>query len=131
WEKQSDDGSLHDQDTIYFFGPAAEKINLLNATVFAGYTDWRLPSRLELESFLDLSINTPGPAVTPLFNQACTFACSVLTCSCTAPGVYWSATLYAPNPSGVGVVSFNDGTVSSISMAYQNRVGAVRGGPPL
>src|SRR5262249_38769199 len=75
WEKLSNDGSIHDQDTGYFYGQAIEKIDLLNATLYAGYSDWRFPSRVELETILDLTV---VPSVPSAFNQACTFACTVL-----------------------------------------------------
>jgi Protein of unknown function (DUF1566) len=46
WEKKSDDGSIHDQDTAYTWDDAfGVHIAGLNAgSGFAGHTDWRLPN---------------------------------------------------------------------------------------
>lgn len=132
WEKLSDDGSIHDKDTRYSWANAtAEKIALLNATSFAGHTDWRLPARLELESILDLTIGPPGPAVYAAFNQDCAFACTVLTCSCTfTSDWYWSSTPYAGSPNNaVWGVHSADGEARAIDVDNLFYARAVRGGP--
>jgi hypothetical protein len=81
WEKQSDDGSIHDQDNPYIWADAFDHIDMLNATAFAGYTDWRLPNIKELLSILNYEVS--DPAVSPAFDTDCTPGCTVLTCSCT------------------------------------------------
>src|SRR5262249_56537648 len=79
WEKLSDDGSIHDKDNVYSWQSAtSEKVALLNIAAFAGYTDWRLPARLELESILDLTIPNPGPTVPVTFNSASVLASTLL-----------------------------------------------------
>jgi hypothetical protein len=69
WEKLSDDGSVHDQDTTYEWSPPSsvfDKANDLNTMAFAGYTDWRLPNINELQSIVDYG--AASPAVNPIFD---------------------------------------------------------------
>lgn len=128
WEKLSDDGSIHDWDNRYSWSAAFEKIALLNATGFAGVSDWRLPSRLELESLLDLTIGPPGPATFAAFNSDCVFACTVSACSCTKGGDwYWSGTPYASGSNAVWGVHFTAGDVALVQTANLVYVRAVRG----
>jgi hypothetical protein len=90
WEKLSDDGSIHDWDNVYLWDEAFEKIDDLNTPpCFAGFCDWRVPNRFELESIVDLG--TMDPAVSAPFNTGCAPGCTVLTCSCTFSGVHWSS----------------------------------------
>ena len=87
WKKLSDDGSIHDKDTTYTWTNAfATKVAALNGGGgFAGYTDWRVPNRNELESLVN--VGAVNPAVFPAFNTSCAPACTVLICSCTASNI--------------------------------------------
>jgi hypothetical protein len=148
WEKKSDDGTIHDKDNAYTWsGASYGTTNVLDGTVaatflaalnagggFAGHTDWRLPNRKELESLMNLEIASPAPGTFPAFNTGCGVnssgnpGCSVTTCSCTVPGVYWSSSTYTGGPQNAWYVDFNGGnTVANIKGASLY-VRAVRGG---
>jgi hypothetical protein len=129
WEKLSDDDSIHDQDNVYTWDGAFERIDDLNTPpCFAGFCDWRMPNRFELESILDLG--TAGPAVSAAFNTGCAPGCTVLTCSCTFSSVYWSSTSPADAPALAWNVNFLFGSVNrnyiKATDSYYAR--AVRGG---
>ncbi len=144
WEKKSDDGSIHDKDGIYTLGLTVPPYTMSGTAVttflaalnagsgFAGHTDWRLPNLTELESIRDLG--TVGPAVSAVFNTGCGAGsggnpgCTVLTCSCTVPGSYWSSSTYAGPPDLAWEVLFGDGTVDSEFKDTESFVRAVRGG---
>jgi hypothetical protein len=136
WEKLSADGSIHDMDNSYAWADAFGKVAALNAGGgFAGHTDWRVPNVSELLSIVNYAALTI-PAVTPVFYTGCVGApppvCTVLTCSCTAGGWYWSSssyTIYTPGGStSAWVVHFAYGWVSLNSKPSIAFVRAVRGG---
>lgn len=128
WEKLSDDGSIHDKDTFYTWDNAfAVKVATLNSGSFAGYTDWRVPNRKELESILNLE--NVSPAVSPAFNTGCVAACTMLTCSCTGlSGFYWSSSAYAYFPQFAWFVDFSVGVVDTSGKSSTDCVRAVRAG---
>ena len=133
WEKNSDDDSIHDQDPAYTWAQAFEKIDTLNTPpCFAGFCDWRLPNRLELDSILDLG--TFEPAVSAPFNNGCAPGCTVLTCSCTFQAHYWSSTPSADNGENIGRpgyawgANFGYATWGRWPMTTTYSVRAVRGG---
>ncbi len=127
WEKLSDDGSIHDLDDLYTWSAAFEvKVALLNATAFAGHTDWRVPNQKELFSILDLE--TFSLSVSPAFNNGCTSGCTVATCSCTALSFFWSSTSTARDTFSAWAVTFDDGQVANGFKGSPQSVRAVRGG---
>ncbi len=129
WEKLSDDGDVvHDKDLTYTWYTAfTNKIASLNAGGgFAGYTDWRLPNVMELESLRDFG--RVGPSVDPAFDSGCTAGCSVFTCSCTRSNFYWSSTTYENSPDFAWGVYFGDGFVDEGGKSLTHYVRAVRGG---
>lgn len=97
---------------------------------FAGYTDWRLPSRRELESIVDLGrIN---PTVNPIFDQdTCVGSCRDVTnpdCSCNVPSYYWTSSTYENGSKYAWNIYFLDGSVGRYLKTGDLHVRAVRGG---
>ena len=136
WEKKSDDGSIHDWDNAYswstgspwnFDGTAATVFLATLNTVpcFAGFCDWRLPTRFELETILDLG--NALPAVPAVFNTNCTAGCTVTTCSCTRSSYYWSSSTSPNDPSYAWFVNFSGGYVYYDGKTNGYYVRAVRG----
>ncbi len=127
WEKLSDDGGIHDQDNRYDWANATDvKVAALNAAGYAGYSDWRLPSIVELQSIINTGYY--APAVSPAFNTGCAPSCTVLNCSCTISSLYWSSSTYADVPTSAWVVYFYVGNTDANYKTSSNYVRAVRGG---
>lgn len=144
WEKKSDDGSVHDWDDKYAWGAASPPymmngpmvttfLSVLNdvsgggVTCFAGYCDWRMPNRKELESTIDLE--TASPAVGAAFDTACAPSCSVTTCSCIKQtSSYWASSTYQQAPAAAWLVNFVVGNVFADIKSSDYYVRAVRGG---
>ena len=128
WEKKSDDGSVHDKDTLYNWTNAfAVHLAALNGGGgFAGHTDWRLPNPRELQTIVHYeSVN---PAVAAAFNTGCVSGCTVLTCSCTTPSFYWTSTTSSSFPTYAWYVNFASGSVLNDAKTTGRFVRAVRGG---
>lgn len=126
WEKESDDGSIHDGDAWLDWNGAFAKIAALNATAFAGHTDWRLPNVIELQSLADYG--APIPNVPPVFHTGCVRGCTVLTCSCTRLAPYWTSTTTRDVPDFARQVDFRWGLVGAQRKSNAIPVRAVRGG---
>lgn len=106
-----------------------EWVEQLNATAFAGYSDWRIPSVQELLSILDYTASVPAtdPA---LHGGSCGATCSDLgepACSCTSAGPFWTETQEAFNPSVYWEVDFLDGSVRFAGGSAAQSIRAVRG----
>lgn len=114
---------LHCVDDGYHWGAAmAEWASAVNGrtdssisqTGFAGHTDWRLPTNVELQTILDCS--SGPPCIDPIF---------VFTKS----SVYWSASTWVLDPGRAWNVNFSDGDVRVDVKANTFHVRAVRTGP--
>jgi hypothetical protein len=93
---------------------------------FAGHTDWRIPNMNELQSVANY--HNYNPAVDPVFNTHCASGCTVLTCSCTQSGYYWSSTTDQDNQDNAWYMLFPNGYASYNYKSTTNYVRAVRGG---
>lgn len=139
WEKQSDDGGIHDKDNRFTWsvsgstGPTgtafALLLNTLNASGFGGHRDWRLPTVDELETLVSRGAVTPGmPVVPPEFNNECRPGCTVQQCSCTTALNYWTSTTNSSNGQQAWYVLFNTGSSGVGFKTLEFYARAVRGG---
>jgi len=141
WEKKSDNGDIHDQDTTRTWstgspykgnGQAYDAFLTtgLNVAGFAGAKDWRLPTFAELGTILlpeDYPCAT-NPCVPAAFNTSCTAGCASTACSCTRSYYYWSATTGAGYSDYAWILYFNGGGASNGLKTSYYYVRAVRGG---
>lgn len=84
--------------------------------------DWRLPSRFELESLLDLAFYSPALSNTSGTGQWT----PGVPFTTVQSGTYWSGTSYAYNPSLGCSVSLSDGAVRNDSKTFTCYVWPVR-----
>ena len=109
-----------------------EQVNTENGIGLAGFTDWRIPNKKELESIVDAG--TFNPAVDPAFNHGPGIGpCKVDECSLTGTGAaglyfYWSSTTRAAGTLSAWAVDFVEGFVSVVPKSNSFFVRAVRGG---
>jgi hypothetical protein len=139
WEKKDDSGGIHDKDDTYTWSTPSslvadgtafsEFLAALNTVpCFAGFCDWRLPTKFELETIED--VGRIDPAVKHAFSFVCTAGCVSTFCSCTASNQYWTASTYFSKPSDAWYLSFYDGTTGFLNKSAAFRVRAVRGRIP-
>jgi hypothetical protein len=138
WEKKTgagagaDPNNLHDVDNTYNWcdatggtgdlcsPPALSWITAVNGQNFAGHSDWRVPTREELESILlvlspPTSAHCPSvPCIDPIFGP-------------TQPASYWSAT--TPDSGNAWSVYFGNGFTTGNNKVVHLPVRAVRTGP--
>jgi hypothetical protein len=88
----------------------------LNTSNFGGHTDWRLPSKQELQTIVDYAIAYPGPTIKAAYFPS------------TIASDYWSSTTSAHYTYNAWYVAFYEGSVDSYYKSYDYYVRCVRGG---
>lgn len=114
WEVKTDDGSIQDQTKLYTWPEVKDFIANLNKAEFGGYSDWRLPTVLELSTLVyagnsELSINTV------YFPR---------TRGCVECPAYWSATEY--DQTNAWIVDFGNSDVRYENESNESNTGWVR-----
>jgi len=114
WENKTDDGTIRDKDNTYNWDDAQSVfIATLNSQNFGGYSDWRLPTIMELSFLVDRDRYDPSINTTYFTN--------------TELSIYWSSTT-SVCVYDVWYVFFKYGNISSYFKSSNYYVRAVRGG---
>lgn len=125
WEKKTTPvgsghnfADLHDVDNTYTWSTAmGDWIAAVNAEVFAGFSNWRVPMKDELLTIVDTSVAMCGlvtPCIDPIFGP-------------TQASDYWSSTEVGPNVAWI--VIFSSGNLRFGNKNADVHVRAVRSGP--
>lgn len=115
WENKTDDGGINDKDNTYTWQEVQDVfIAQLNNEKFGGYSDWRLPTVMEL------SILVHADGVGPSINTA--------YFSNTISNFYWSSTTYGGILDNKWGVDYYLGNVYYLKNIAELYVRAVRGG---
>lgn len=105
WQRAVDAGSY----------TQAEAIAYCDGLTLAGYTDWRLPSTIELLTLVDYSVASPGPTI-----DADKFPSTPAT-------YFWSASSVAGSPTYGWNVRFSHGIAHNLVATDPYRARCVRG----
>lgn len=128
----------HDADNLYTWtdkdtpttAPTGTAFTVLLAQLnagggFAGHTDWRLPTLAELHALVDYADAT-SPLVNVAFDNGCSGACTITTCSCTTADRYWSDSSVAGTTTDAWVVDPGNGEIIWDTKDTRYAVRAVR-----
>ena len=104
------DGTLTDQDSEFMWQQQDDNttrnwqgaLHYCNNLSLAGFNNWRLPNKKELESIVDYT--KYNPSIDAVFTD-------------TKSSYYWSSSSYASGPDGAWVVIFHEGSVVDYSKA--------------
>jgi hypothetical protein len=129
WEVKTDDSGIHDKDNTYRWGGETALLTESFGTVDAdwdalvdgsntanlcGFNDWRVPSRIALESIVNFSVVSPSIDTDYFLN--------------TPSSNFWSASAYANNSAKAWTVNFQYGYSFDNSRNNSYPVRLVRGG---
>jgi hypothetical protein len=126
----------HDADNQYTYsadsptGPQGTAYTVMLAQLnalggFAGHTDWRLPTLVELQSIVDYA-DASGPVTNAVFDTGCTSSCTGIACSCAAAGLYWTNDLVTSISGNAWLADFSDGSALNDTRDTDYYVRAVR-----
>jgi hypothetical protein len=102
----------------------------LNAANFGSQNDWRMPTRAEVESILDLTVATSPDIDVAFHGASCGTGCADVTsaaCACTRASTYWAGT-YPFDQIYAWWINFGGGNVTHFEKTNSAYVRAVRGG---
>ena len=119
WEGKTTSGTRANTNSYSNYGDsrtgdASSYVVTINAASLCGFTDWRLPTRDELQGLVDYSVANPSPTL-----DATWFPNAVV-------GFYWTASPYLGSSSKAWYVSFANGYVSSNARSGKLQVRLVR-----
>lgn len=132
WEVKTADDGVRDKNKTYTnyasstqsatYGTATDAtgyVAAVNALALCGYTDWRLPTKQELQELVDYSVAAPGPTIdTAWFSNT---AANLLDWR------YWTSSGYVLDALQAWKVGFSIGDSISGERAYDGHVRLVRG----
>jgi hypothetical protein len=135
WEVKTADGGLRDKDKTYTnyadstqsatYGMATDAkgyVDAVKALALCGYTDWRLPTKQELQQLVDYSIPAPGPTIDQTWFPN--------TAANLLDWRYWTSSGYALDALQAWKVGFSIGDSIGGERAYDGHVRLVRGSSP-
>jgi len=109
----TDTGLMWQKDTALGTYTWEQALSYCESSTLAGYNDWRLPNRNELQSIVDYS--RYNPSIDPIFSN-------------TVSSSYWSSTTNAGYPGLAWFVFFGYGDVNGYEKSGYYYVRAVRAG---
>jgi hypothetical protein len=96
------------------FGDASTYVTAVNAAKLCGYSNWRLPTRDELQALVDYSVLSPNATIDATWFPN------------TAAASYWSASSYLGSSAKAWSVSFANGSVSNSARSGKLQLRLVR-----
>lgn len=135
WEGKTVDGGLHDKNNTYTWYDSTDAANpgtanggrcngsgcdtekfvaAVNAEQLCSYTNWRMPSKSELEG---LVASGSSPTIDTAYFPN------------TVANQFWSGSSFAPDPFYAWNVYFGDGRTSAVGKPFSGYVRLVRSGP--